>query len=69
MLELDREKGESISIGPNVVVTIKDVDLTTGRVSLAISAPSYIKILKSELLLSKLKRKHTNHKKAHARDG
>lgn len=52
MLILQRKAGESLVIGEDVLVTVVSVE--GGRVRLAISAPSEISILRSELLDAKL---------------
>ena len=52
MLILQRKTGESLMIGEDVQVTV--VSIEGGRVRLAISAPSEISILRSELLDAKL---------------
>lgn len=52
MLILQRKTGESLVIGEEVRVTV--VSIEGGRVRLAISAPSEISILRSELLDAKL---------------
>ena len=52
MLILQRKTGESLMIGEDVRVTV--VSIEGGRVRLAISAPSEISILRSELLDAKL---------------
>lgn len=52
MLILQRKTGESVVIGEDVRVTV--VSIEGGRVRLAISAPSEISILRSELLDAKL---------------
>ena len=52
MLILQRKAGESLIIGDDVRVTVISID--GGRVRLAISAPSEVSILRSELLDAKL---------------
>lgn len=52
MLILQRKTGESLVIGEEVRVTV--VSIEGGRVRLAISAPSEVAILRSELLDAKL---------------
>ena len=52
MLILQRKTGESLVIGEDVRVTV--VSIEGGRVRLAISAPSEVAILRSELLDAKL---------------
>lgn len=52
MLILQRKTGESLIIGEDVRVTV--VSIEGGRVRLAISAPSEVSILRSELLDAKL---------------
>lgn len=52
MLILQRRIGESLVIGEDVRVTV--VSIEGGRVRLAISAPSEVSILRSELLDAKL---------------
>lgn len=52
MLILQRKTGESLSIGEDVLVTV--VSIEGSRVRLAISAPSEVSILRSELLDAKL---------------
>lgn len=52
MLILQRKTGESLVIGEEVRVTV--VSIEGGRVRLAISAPSEVSILRSELLDAKL---------------
>lgn len=51
MLILQRRIGESIRIGDDIEVTV--VAIEGGRVRLAISAPSDISILRSELIVAK----------------
>ncbi len=48
MLILQRKPGESVRIGENITVSIVSVD--SGRVRIAIDAPTEIPILRSELL-------------------
>lgn len=48
MLILQRKPGESLVIGENVTVSV--ISIEGGRVRLAISAPSEVSILRSELL-------------------
>jgi len=48
MLVLSRKQGEKIMIGSSIVITVNRVN--KGRVSLAISAPMEIPILRMELL-------------------
>ena len=48
MLILQRREGESLVIGDNITVTVASVDGV--RVRLAISAPSDVPILRSELV-------------------
>lgn len=48
MLILQRKPGESVRIGDNITVSIVSVD--SGRVRIAIDAPTEIPILRSELL-------------------
>ncbi len=48
MLILQRKAGESLVIGENITVTVVSVD--SGRVRLAIDAPSDVSILRSELI-------------------
>lgn len=48
MLILQRRVGESLVIGENITVSVVSVD--GGRVRLAISAPSDVPILRSELI-------------------
>jgi len=48
MLVLSRKQGEKIMIGSNIVITVNRVN--GGKVSLAISAPMDIPILRMELL-------------------
>lgn len=50
MLILQRRSGESIRIGDNIEVTV--VAIEGGRVRLAISAPSDVSILRSELIVA-----------------
>jgi len=52
LLILQRKTGESLLIGEDVRVTV--VSIEGGRVRLAISAPSEVSILRSELLDAKL---------------
>ena len=51
MLILQRRAGESIRIGDNIEITV--VATEGGRVRLAISAPSDISILRSELIVAR----------------
>lgn len=46
-LVLARRLGESITIGDDIHVTV--VDLTSGKVRLAVSAPHSVRVLRSEL--------------------
>lgn len=48
MLILQRKPGESVRIGDDITVSIVSVD--SGRVRLAIDAPTTIPILRSELI-------------------
>ena len=48
MLVLSRKLGEKITIGPNIVITIVDVD--RGRVRIGIEAPRDITVYRAELL-------------------
>lgn len=48
MLVLSRKLGEKIYIGPNVVVTVVDIDRS--RIRLGIDAPTDVKIYREELL-------------------
>lgn len=48
MLILQRKAGESLMIGPDISVSVLSVE--GGRVRLAISAPTDISILRSELI-------------------
>lgn len=48
MLILQRKAGEALRIGDNITVSILSVD--SGRVRIAIDAPTEIPILRSELL-------------------
>ena len=48
MLILQRKPGESVQIGDNITVSIVSVD--SGRVRIAIDAPTEIPILRSELI-------------------
>ena len=48
MLILQRKPGESVRIGDNITVSIVSVD--SGRVRIAIDAPTEIPILRSELI-------------------
>lgn len=48
MLILQRKPGESVRIGENITVSIVSVD--SGRVRIAIDAPTQIPILRSELI-------------------
>lgn len=48
MLILQRKAGEALRIGENITVSILSVD--SGRVRIAIDAPTEIPILRSELL-------------------
>lgn len=52
MLILQRKAGESLVIGDEVRVTVMSIE--GGRVRLAISAPTEVAILRSELLDAKL---------------
>lgn len=52
MLILQRKTGESVVIGEDVEVTVMSIE--GNRVRLAISAPSEVSILRSELLDAKL---------------
>ena len=48
MLILQRKPGESVQIGDNITVSVVSVD--SGRVRIAIDAPTEIPILRSELI-------------------
>lgn len=48
MLILQRKAGESVRIGENITVSIVSVD--SGRVRIAIDAPTEVPILRSELI-------------------
>ena len=48
MLILQRKPGESVRIGDNITVSVVSVD--SGRVRIAIDAPTEIPILRSELI-------------------
>ena len=48
MLILQRKSGESVRIGDNITVSIVSVD--SGRVRIAIDAPTEVPILRSELI-------------------
>jgi carbon storage regulator len=48
VLTLSRRRGESIAIGPDVVVTV--VRAARGQVQLSIAAPRDVPILRGELL-------------------
>ena len=48
MLILQRKPGESVRIGENITVSVVSVD--SGRVRIAIDAPTDIPILRSELI-------------------
>ena len=50
MLILQRKAGESLLIGEDITVRVVSVDGT--RVRLAISAPDYVPILRSELVIA-----------------
>ncbi len=51
MLILQRRAGESLVIGEDITVSVVSVD--GNRVSLAISAPGHIPILRSELIVAR----------------
>ena len=51
MLILQRRAGESLVIGEDITVSVVSVD--GNRVSLAISAPGHVPILRSELLVAR----------------
>ena len=51
MLILQRRSGESIRIGEDIEITI--VSIEGGRVRLAISAPTEVPILRSELIVAR----------------
>lgn len=44
MLSLSFKVGQSVYIGDNIVVKVRDVDLTTGDVKLGFDAPKHISI-------------------------
>ena len=48
MLILQRKPGESVRIGDNITVSVVSVD--SGRVRIAIDAPTDVPILRSELI-------------------
>lgn len=48
MLILQRKPGESVQIGDNITISVVSVD--SGRVRIAIDAPTEIPILRSELI-------------------
>ena len=48
MLILARHLGERIFIGPDIIITVTDID--RGKVRLGIEAPQEVRILREELL-------------------
>lgn len=48
MLILQRKPGESVRIGDNITISVVSVD--SGRVRIAIDAPTEVPILRSELI-------------------
>jgi carbon storage regulator len=48
MLVLTRKKGQSIKIGDNITISVMDVD--DDKVSIGISAPKDVEIVRTELL-------------------
>jgi len=49
MLVLSRKIGEKVSIGDGVVITIVQVDKSSGQVKVGIDAPRDVLILRTEL--------------------
>lgn len=62
MLVLQRKAGESILIGEETTVTVLAVE--GGRVRLAVDAPKYIQILRSELKVAAEENKAAAHEEA-----
>ena len=48
MLVLSRKEGESIFIGPNIKITVVDID--RGKIRLGIEAPKEVPVYRQELL-------------------
>lgn len=52
MLVLSRKVGQTIHVGPDIVIRLDRVDATRARI--AIEAPDHVRILRSELLAEEL---------------
>jgi len=51
MLVLSRKLGEKIMIGPDIIITVIDID--RGKIRLGIDAPRDVPVFRSELLAGK----------------
>jgi carbon storage regulator CsrA len=54
MLILNRRPGEAIVIGPDVVVTVEEIDRRQGRVRLSVRAPRSVPVDRAEVRERKL---------------
>jgi carbon storage regulator len=54
MLILNRRAGEAIVIGPDVVVTVEEIDRRQGRVRLGVRAPRSVPVDRAEVRARKL---------------
>jgi carbon storage regulator len=54
MLILNRRPGEAIVIGPDVVVTVEEIDRRQGRVRLGVRAPREVPVDRAEVRAKKL---------------
>jgi carbon storage regulator len=54
MLILNRRRGEAIVIGPDVVVTVEEIDRRQGRVRLGVRAPRSVPVDRAEVRARKL---------------
>lgn len=48
-LHLERKIGQRITIGDNIVVTLRSIDIEKETATISIAAPRIIKILREEL--------------------
>jgi carbon storage regulator len=54
MLILTRRLGEAVVIGPDVVVTVEEIDRRQGRVQLGVRAPRSVPVDRAEVRARKL---------------
>ena len=50
MLNIRRFAGQSVHVGDNIIIKVRDVDLKTGKVTLGFHAPKQIIINREELV-------------------